>query len=288
MSMDNRIPTGQRPPKAYQNPDFLRSRDARVLRIIAEYLYPEQRLRKFQIRNTVVFWGSARCLSEEEFQHQWNALQAQREWRRGDTTDLEKRLQELQRLHILTRYYEEARLLARMLTEWSLTLPPARRFVICSGGGPGIMEAANRGAYEAGGISIGLGISLPHEQVTNPYITPELNFEFHYFFMRKFWFVYLAKAMVLFPGGFGTMDELMEALTLVQTQKIRRRLLILLYGEDFWRKVINFDYMAEVGVITPEDLKLITYANSPQEAFTYLQEHLRTVHGLGAPYEQAP
>lgn len=286
--MDNKLPTGQRSPKAYDNPEFLHSRDARVLRILAEYLYPEQRFRKLRVRNTVVFWGSARCLSEEEFQHQWNALQALQEWRSRDDPELLRRRRELERIRPLTRYYEEARRLARMLTEWSLTLPPQRRFVICSGGGPGIMEAANRGAYEAGGISIGLGISLPYEQAPNPYITPELNFEFHYFFMRKFWFVYLAKAMVLFPGGFGTMDELMEVLTLVQTRKIRRRLPILLYGEEFWRKVVNFDYMADAGVISPEDLQLFVYANSPEEAFAYLQENLRTVYGLGAPYEEAP
>ncbi|MCS6966669.1 MAG: LOG family protein [Candidatus Kapabacteria bacterium] len=286
--MENKLPTGQRSPKAYDNAEFLHSRDARVLRILAEYLYPEQRFRKLRVRNTVVFWGSARCLSEEEFQHQWNALQAQREWHSERDEELLSRQQELERIRPLTRYYEEARLLARMLTEWSLTLPPTRRFVVCSGGGPGIMEAANRGAYEAGGISIGLGISLPYEQSPNPYITPELNFAFHYFFMRKFWFVYLAKAMVLFPGGFGTMDELMEVLTLVQTRKIRRRLPVVLYGEDFWQKAINFDYMAERGVIAPEDLRLFVYVNTPRQAFEYLHEHLRTVHGLGAPYEEAP
>ena len=287
--MEDKLPAGQRPPKAYDNPEFVHSRDARVLRILAEYLYPEHRFRRMRIRNTVVFWGSARCPSEEEFQHQWSALQAQLQWSDNrQRAHLEQRLRELERIRPLTRYYEDARTLARLITEWSLTLPPARRFVICSGGGPGIMEAANRGAYEAGGISIGLGISLPHEQVANPYITPELNFEFHYFFMRKFWFVYLSKAMVLFPGGFGTMDELMEVLTLVQTRKIRRPLPILLYGEEFWRKAINFEFLVEQGTISPEDLQLFCYVSDPHSAFEYLRERLARVHSLGAPYEEAP
>ncbi|GIX06019.1 MAG: cytokinin riboside 5'-monophosphate phosphoribohydrolase [Candidatus Poribacteria bacterium] len=247
--MSNRDPQAL-PLKAYENPEFLHSEEARVLRILAEYLYPQQQFRRYQVSHTVVFFGSARIPSPE-----------QREATARSGNDL---------IH-LARYYDEARELARMLTEWSRTLPPEERFIICSGGGPGIMEAANRGASDAGGLSVGLNISLPFEQMPNPYITPELNFEFHYFFMRKWWFVRLALALVIFPGGYGTLDELFELLTLLQTRKIRRRVAVIIYGRDYWNSVMNLEAMARWGTISPEDLHLFEYADSPLEAFTILR-----------------
>jgi uncharacterized protein (TIGR00730 family) len=179
----------------------------------------------------------------------------------------------------MSRYYEEARQLARMLTEWTLTLPGKRaRFVVTSGGGPGIMEAANRGAREAGGKTIGLNIRLPFEQFPNPYITPELNFEFHYFFMRKYWFAYLSKALVVFPGGFGTLDELFEILTLAQTQKLAKKILVIVYGKEYWQKVLNLDALVDAGAISPQDLELFSYADTPEEAFQSLKEGLTKYH----------
>jgi uncharacterized protein (TIGR00730 family) len=183
---------------------------------------------------------------------------------------IEAKIRILDKQRELTEYYLEARDLAKMLTEWSLQFPKPKRFIICTGGGPGIMEAGNRGAFEAEGESIGLNISLPFEQMPNPYISPDLNFEFHYFFLRKYWFAFMAKALVIFPGGFGTLDELMEILTLVQTKKIHKKMPILIYGEKFWKKVINFDYLVETGMISAEDMDTITYVNSPKEAFDVL------------------
>lgn len=238
-----------RAPKAYQNLEFLRSKDARLLRILAEYIEPASRFRDLGVRNTVVFFGSARAPSPEEApEGEQNSYGAK-----------------------LAAYYQDARELARLLTEWSFGLPEYERFVICSGGGPGIMEAANRGAAEAGGQSVGLNISLPHEQFPNPYITPELNFEFHYFFMRKWWFATLALAFVIFPGGYGTLDELFELLTLLQTGKIRRRIAVLLYGRPYWEDVLRFDRLVEWGTISPEDLELFEYADDPHEAAELLK-----------------
>jgi uncharacterized protein (TIGR00730 family) len=249
-----------RAPKAYLNPDFLTGADARVLRILAEYLEPASRLRDAGIRNTVVLFGSARAPSPEE--------------------EAEAHLGEfgLERQHAakLAAYYEDARELARLLTEWSRTLPAHEQFVLCSGGGPGIMEAANRGADQAGGPSVGLNISLPFEQAPNPYIAPELNFEFHYFFMRKWWFVTLALAFVVFPGGYGTLDELFELLTLLQTGKIRRRIAVLLYGRRFWEDVLNFQALIGWGTISPDDTDLFEYADAPQEALAILQARFET------------
>ncbi|MDZ7637890.1 MAG: TIGR00730 family Rossman fold protein [Bryobacterales bacterium] len=239
---------GKRKPKAYTDQAFLNSSDARMIRILSEYLEPQARFRKEQIRDTVVFFGSARIQEEGP----------------------------------LARYYEGARTLARLLTEWSATLPvEERHYVICSGGGPGIMEAANRGACDASGKSIGLNISLPFEQSPNPYISDALNFEFHYFFMRKLWFAYLAKALVVFPGGFGTMDEMFEVLTLVQTQKLRKPMTVVIYGTEFWREVINFDALARHGVISPEDLNLFHWADDPQTAFDLLVAELKKNWGNG-------
>jgi uncharacterized protein (TIGR00730 family) len=224
---------------AYLDPEFLASDDARPLRIIAEYLNPLRRLRLQRVHDTIVFFGSARLSAEGP----------------------------------LGRFYTEARELARLVTLWSLTLPSqVHRFVICSGGGGGIMEAANRGARDAGGRTIGLNINLPHEQEPNPYVTRELLFRFRYFFMRKLWFAHLARAMVVFPGGFGTLDELMEVLTLAQTQKLARKLPIILYGSSYWNEIINFEALIRHGMISREDLKLFAFADDPQSALKLLQE----------------
>jgi uncharacterized protein (TIGR00730 family) len=229
-------------PVAYKNERFLDSADARALRILSEYLEPFSHFRRERVRDTIVFFGSARI---EEL---------------SDS---------------MGRYYQDAQSLARTLTHWSNELQePTRRFVVCSGGGPGIMEAANRGAQEAHGKTIGLNIGLPAEQMPNPYITPELNFQFHYFFMRKFWFAYLAKAMVFFPGGFGTLDELMEVLTLVQTRKLNKKIIIVLYGRKFWEEVINFDALIRHGTISKEDMELFEWADDPESAFKILEEKL--------------
>ena len=226
---------------AYKNEKFLDSPDARAVRILSEYLEPYSHFRRQRIRDTIVFFGSAR----------------------PEETDF------------LKRYYQDARTLARLVTEWSEQLPDnSRRFVICTGGGPGIMEAANRGAQDAKGKTIGLNIGLPFEQMPNPYITPDLSFQFHYFFMRKFWFAYLAKAMVFFPGGFGTMDELMEVLTLVQTQKVNKKIVIVLYGSQFWKEVIHFEALLQYKTISPDDLESFQYADDPETALRILQEGL--------------
>ena len=257
-----------RPVKAYRNDRFLSSPRGRSIRILSEYLEPSSRFRDQNVADTVVFFGSARALPMEEAERRLAAAR-----RHGGDLDLAER--DIR----LARYYEDARELARRLTEWSKALEGAqRRFIICSGGGPGIMEAANRGASEAKGINIGLGISLPHEQVANPYITRELSFEFHYFFMRKLWFIYLAKALIIFPGGFGSMDELFESLCLTQTGKIKKHMPIILYGKEFWSEIMNLDAMVKWGTIEPEDLDLFQVVDSVDEAFDYLtaelQEHL--------------
>lgn len=256
-----------RPEKAYRDQEFLNSRDARHLRILAEYAQPLARLREEGIRNTIVFFGSARIRDPEEA---GRALKAARE--SGD----EERIVAAERAKTLSAYYRDTVTLARMLTEWSDGRGSKSRFAICSGGGPGIMEAANRGASEAGGQSVGLNISLPFEQYPNPYISDRLGFEFHYFFMRKLWFVYLAKAMVIMPGGFGTMDELMEVLTLIQTKKVDRPMPMVIYGRKFWNEVVNFEKLAEWGVISRTDLDLFKFMDTPEDAFGYLTEQLDT------------
>jgi uncharacterized protein (TIGR00730 family) len=275
------MPEFQRPRKAYDNEEFLHSPAARSLRILAEYLHPATQFRLEDVHHTIIFFGSSRIRSPQQFQYEVEALQLHIERSTGAEQERAKeRLQRLLQQAELCQYYDDAVELARLITSWSLTLPAAKRFYICTGGGPGIMEAGNKGAHLAGGKSIGLNISIPFEQIPNPYITPELNFEFHYFFMRKFWFAYLAKAMVIFPGGFGTLDELMEILTLVQTGKIRKRMPICIYGELYWRRILDFEYMVEVGVISPEDLQLFRFVNSPEEAFEHLRSELRSIHNL--------
>jgi len=261
-----------RPVKAYKDPHFLNSSSARPLRVLSEYFEPQQRFDEMRVRDTIVFFGSARILSSEQAQHYVDAEKA-----RGEVSEHAKKQLDL------SRYYEATRELARRLTEWSKGLKGTdRRFVVCSGGGPGIMEAANKGASDARGQSIGLGISLPQEQHPNPYITRELSFEFHYFFMRKFWFSYLAKAMIVMPGGFGTLDEFMEVVTLVQTKKIHKPLPIVFFGKEFWDRILNFEPMIEYGTINPEDVKLFHYTDSVDDAFDYLTSQL-TRHALQHP-----
>jgi uncharacterized protein (TIGR00730 family) len=264
-------------PLAYQYPEFLNSEEARPIRILSEYLEPLQRFKEQKIQDTVVFFGSARVDSREGAERALRMLRA-----RGvhDADEhYERELTKSRKALEWARYYEEARELARLLTSWSMTMASENhRFVVTSGGGPGIMEAANRGAREAGGKTIGLNIRLPFEQGANPYITEGLHFEFHYFFMRKFWFAYLAKALVIFPGGFGTCDELFEILTLVQTDKLSKKIQVILYGSDYWNDVLEFKPMAEWGAIAEKDLDLLERADTPSEAFERLRTHLITHH----------
>ncbi len=264
-------------PLAYLDPTFLDSEEARPLRILAEYLEPLGRFKRANIQDTVVFFGSARIHSRE---HAAQALERLRR-RLGNTSDAESELhlRRGERALAWSKYYEDARELARLLTEWTMTLvSPHHRFVVASGGGPGIMEAANRGAHEAGGKTIGLNIKLPFEQGANKYISPDLHFEFHYFFMRKFWFAYLAKSLVIFPGGFGTLDEMFEILTLMQTEKLEKQIQIILYGTEYWDPIINLEPMVDWGAILDKDTHLLRRADSPQEAFELLKLHLTEHH----------
>jgi uncharacterized protein (TIGR00730 family) len=235
---------------AYEDESFLSGEDGRSLRILAEYLEPLQRFRRANIHDTIVFFGSARLSPEGP----------------------------------MASYYRDARELARLVTEWSKALSShTHRYVICSGGGGGIMEAANRGASDAGGQSIGLNISLPREQRPNPYVTHSLSLEFHYFFMRKLWFVHLARALVVFPGGFGTLDEMTEILTLAQNHKLDRPIPIILYGSSYWKEVINFDALVKHGMIDGKDLELFEYADDPKSAFAQLVAKVQ-----GGPDETTP
>src|SRR5437870_4832892 len=270
-------------PLAYQNEPFLNSPEGRILRILSEYSEPLSRFRREQIQDTVVFFGSARFHSRSVAQNRLTELQKGLAPQRAPEHKMALASVDM------ARYYEEARRLAFLLTQWSIQIPARRRrFVVTTGGGPGIMEAANLGAHEAGGKTIGLNINLPFEQYPNPYITPSLNFEFHYFFMRKFWFAYLAKALVIFPGGFGTLDELFEILTLAQTQKLAKRILVVIYGREYWDKVLNMQTMSDAGTISAEDLDLFKIVNSPEEGFEYLRDGLTKFHLGGLPKEGLP
>lgn len=236
--------------KAYRDPDFMESDDARPMRILSEYAAPLAAFRKHRIQDTIVFFGSARQNEEGAF----------------------------------ARYYRDARELARLVTLWSQSISNGGdRFLVCSGGGGGIMEAANRGAQDAGGRSIGLNIGLPHEQRPNPYITEGLGFEFHYFFMRKLWFAHLAQAIVIFPGGYGTLDELFEVLTLSQTGKLERKPFILLYGEEYWREIVNFDALVRHGMVSGEDAALLRFAGTPLSALAQLQAALPVTQTSSVP-----
>jgi len=285
---DGAPPRLEKAPLAYENPVFLNSADGRLIRIVAEFMEPLARFRREQIQDTVVFFGSARFRGREEADHELELLENTGSTQAAPNEEQPARAPEiasgkasdLQRKRAvaaveMARYYEDARRLAHMLTDWARTIPSKRhRFVVTSGGGPGIMEAANRGAYEAGGKTIGMNISLPFEQFPNPYITPSLNFEFHYFFMRKLWFAYLAKALVVFPGGFGTLDEMFELLTLVQTHKMAKKLTVVIYGPEYWKKVFNLDVLVETGAISPKDIELFQVADTPELAFEMLREGL--------------
>jgi uncharacterized protein (TIGR00730 family) len=285
-------------PLAYENEAFLESPDGRLIRIVSEYSEPMARFRRERIQDTVVFFGSARFrardVASKELQLLANTGSTEvapdeeqpasaSEVESGEATAL--KLTRAAAAVEMAGYYEAARKLAHMMTDWSSKLPGRRhRFVITSGGGPGIMEAANRGAWEAGGKTIGLNIKLPFEQLPNPYITPELNFNFHYFFMRKYWFAYLAKALVVFPGGFGTLDEMFELLTLAQTEKMQKKITVVIYGSSYWKKVIDLEMLVEKGAIAVRDMDLFKFADSPEEAFRILQAGLIANH----PELQAP
>ncbi len=262
--------------KAYHNQKFLDSPAARPIRLLAEFLEPQQQLRREGIKDTIVFFGSARIRPEKECKNKLRELILRQKKSLYSTKYSKHKLEELKRDLTMSRYYKDAVELSKMLTKWSQSLREPNRFVICSGGGPGIMEAANRGASLARGKSIGLNISLPFEQMPNRYITSELNFEFHYFFMRKLWFVYLSKAFVMFPGGFGTLDEMMEVLTLVQTQKLKKKITIVLYGKEFWNEIINFNALIKWRLISPNDIELYRLLDSPKEAFDYIVNELST------------
>ena len=289
-------------PLAYENSAFLNSADGRPIRIIAEYLEPLARFRREQIQDTVVFFGSARFRGREEADHALELLEntGSTSIRRPATSSRPRLARSQQAAPAIlqlkravaavemARYYEDARRLAQLLTQWAKTIPSRKhRFVVTSGGGPGIMEAANRGAYEAGGKTIGMNILLPFEQRPNPYITPSLNFEFHYFFMRKLWFAYLSKALVVFPGGFGTLDEMFEILTLAQTRKVNKKITVLIYGSDYWKKVFNLEVLVDTGAISPKDLELFQFADTPEQAFELLRKGL-TENYLSAEPAAAP
>jgi uncharacterized protein (TIGR00730 family) len=264
----------EKPLKAYKNIAFLNSPDARIIRILSEFLEPQHRFRRHGIKDTIVFFGSARIKPRKDALREVQSLKLKIRRRKKPTSTLRERLREAESLLSMSKYYDDTVELARLLTEWSKTLRNSNRFVICSGGGPGIMEAANKGAILAKGKSIGMNISLPFEQFANRYITQGLSFEFHYFFLRKFWFAYLAKALVVFPGGFGTFDELMEILTLLQTDKIKKRMTVVIYGPEYWNKIINWEQLVSHGVVSKKDLKLFRYVDNPQDAFEYLKESL--------------
>lgn len=264
--------------KAYDNKRFLHSTEARAIRILTEYLQPKLQFQKKKVHKTIIFFGSARIHSKEYYNNRLRILNDSLENYSGvEKENLEKEINQLMKMQNSAKYYEEARNLSRLLCDWSQSFPKRDRYHICTGGGPGIMEAVNRGAIDAGAKSIGLNISLPFEQFPNPYLSKGLNFEFHYFFMRKLWFVMLAHAMVVFPGGFGTLDELMEVLTLRQTHKTTKTFPIVLYSSEFWKKLINFDYLIEIGTISREDLGLFKFVDSPEEAFNYLTKELTRI-----------
>jgi uncharacterized protein (TIGR00730 family) len=264
-------------PVAYDNETFLNSPDGRIIRMLAEYQEPLARFRREQIQDTVVFFGSARFQGQKDAAE--NLAAVGKNHTGASAAQLEEELKRAQAVVDMARYYEDARKLAHMLTKWSITIPARRhRFVVTTGGGPGIMEAANLGAQEAGGKSIGLNIQLPFEQHPNQFITPSLNFQFHYFFMRKFWFAYLAKGLVIFPGGFGTMDELFEILTLAQTEKLAKKILVIIYGSEYWSKIINFQAFVDAGTVSQQDLDLFKIVDNPEEAFEFLRDGLTSYH----------
>lgn len=272
--------------KAYKNKEFLNSPSARLIRILSEMVEPAARFRKHKVKDTVVFFGSARIFPRSAASLKLKRIKQRIERVKSPSLNLKHRYEQAKRDVTMSRYYEDTRLLAEKLTRYFKGLrKKGKNFMICSGGGPGIMAAGNQGAKIAGGKSVGLNISLPMEQYPNPYQTKDLAFEFHYFFIRKFWFFYLAKALVVFPGGFGTMDELFELLTLTQTGKYRKPLPVILFGRDYWQKVINFGAMYKWGMISKEDLKLIKIFDDVDETFNYLKKQL-TKHFINKKYDK--
>ncbi len=261
-----------KPKKAYKNLDFLLSHEAREIRVLSEFIEPEKRFKDNNVTDTFVFFGSARIKSEKEALKELKALKKQKDKTRGYA----KKLKSAEKTLELSWFYEQARELSKRLTEWSIDLKhPKHRFIVASGGGPGIMEAANRGAHEAKGKSIGMNISLPFEQYVNEWVSPELAFEFHYFFIRKFWLIYMAKALIVFPGGFGTLDEMFEVLTLIQTKKISKNMKVVIFGSDYWKKLIDFDMLVENEMIQKSDLKLFTFCDSVDEAFEEITSFMK-------------
>ena len=289
--LEAKRPKPQHAPKApHEDPKFMSSTPARPIRILAEYLHPLAQLKKEGIGDTIVMFGSARIASHENSAARLAKLKAAStaNWSALRLKHHREALREAKSALEMSRYYEEARQLSHKITTWALSLgPKPRRFVISSGGGPGIMEAANRGAYEAGGKSIGLSIELPHEQFANPYISPELSFNFHYFFMRKLWFAQISKALIVFPGGFGTMDELWEMMTLSQTGKMAKNTLILIYGRKYWSEVLNLKAMVRWGMINRNEYKLLKFADTPDEAFDVIRTGLEKYHMQVDPFLQA-
>lgn len=274
------------PPLAYLNAEFLKSQEARAIRIMSEYLEPAGRLRRFRIRDTIVFFGSARSVTPEDAAAKLQAIKDQVDVATGLTDELRTLIGRAEYAVKLARYYQDAVELARRVTEWSKKLTGNRNFIICSGGSGGMMEAANRGASLARGKTIGLNIDLPFEQEINPFVSRELVFNFHYFFMRKFWFVYPAKALVVFPGGFGTLDELFEVLTLIQTKMPRKQMPVVLFGREFWEEIVNFKALVRWGVVSPGDLDIFYLTDSVDDAFDYLTSRLEALYLSAKGLEQ--
>jgi uncharacterized protein (TIGR00730 family) len=266
------------PPLPYLNAEFLKSPEARPIRILSEYIEPATRLRRHRVRDTIVFFGSARSVSPEVAANELELIREETKLISEPTPELRARLARAEQAAKLARYYNDAMELARRVTEWSKSLSSRHHFIVCSGGSGGMMEAANRGASMARGQTIGLNIELPMEQEVNQYVSRELVFNFHYFFMRKFWFVYPAKALVVFPGGFGTMDELFEVLTLIQTKKPSKKMPVILFGSEFWDEVIDFDALVRWGVVNARDLEIFHKTDSVDDAFDYLTGHLETLY----------
>jgi uncharacterized protein (TIGR00730 family) len=269
----------QKPNYSFLTKEFLKTRDGRAVRILAEFLEPEFRFKQFGIQDTIVFFGSARILPHRKALAN---LRAARRNPKARPKEIERATHDLE----MSQYYEDAATLSAKLAEWSKKVKV--KYTLASGGGPGIMEATNRGAASVGAENIGLNIHLPFEQSANPYISDHLNFEFHYFFIRKFWFVYLAKAILIFPGGLGTLDEMMEVLTLVQTGRITKKMIIVLYGKAFWSQVLNFQHLVDTGMISAADLKLFEIVDSVDEAYSVVTKGLNRIHKASANRALAP